>query len=215
MFESFIMLVKETRIIDSAILLRSALEMGFSLGYVFAKGINEKENEIRALVYLLDGERQQLKLIDSNLEGFKEYDCNLEVRRNELKEQINRMEEILKEIYKRKDWHLPSIQERVRLSNSEVLKKAYNQSYRDLSNIEHHSILFGNHYVDEKECEPIVNIDHLQHYPQLKPSVCLFLLRIVFIEILSVFNDVFNLKWKTQIDRIKKYQDEEYILVKD
>ena len=36
MFESFLTLVQENRIIDSAVLLRSFLEMGISLGYIFA-----------------------------------------------------------------------------------------------------------------------------------------------------------------------------------
>lgn len=215
MFESFILLIKEARIIDSAVLLRSLLEMGFDLGYIFSKGLDEKENEIRALIYYLDGDRQQLKLINSNLEGFKEFDRHIEARRDELKEQINKMEEVLHDRYKRDDWILPSIEERVKLSKSEVLKNAYNQSYRDLSNIEHHSMLFGQHYVDSKECEPIAAINHLEHYSQLKPSVSLFLFRIVFIEILDVFNQVFKLNWEKQISEKRKLQDEEYILLKD
>ena len=54
MFESFLILIKENRIIDSAVLLRSLLEMGISLGYIFAKDADETENEIRALTYQLD-----------------------------------------------------------------------------------------------------------------------------------------------------------------
>jgi len=215
MFESFIILVKEERIIDSAVLLRSLLEMGFSLGYIFSKDIDEKENEIRALIYHLDGDRQQLKLINSNLEGFKEFDRDIEARRDELKEQIRTMEGILRDRYKRDDWSLPTIEERVKQSKSEVLKSAYNQSYRDLSNIEHHSMLFGRHYVDDKECEPIGVINHLGHLSQLKPAVSLFLFRIVFIEILNVFNQVFKLNWEKQISENRKLQDEEYKLVKD
>lgn len=158
MFESFIIFIKEGRIIDSAVLLRSLLEMGFNLGYIFAKDVDEKENEIRALIYHLDGDRKQLKLINSNLEGFKEFDRDIEARRDELKKQIRIMEGVLQDRYRRDDWSFPRIEERVKLSKSEVLKSAYNQSYRDLSNIEHHSILFGQHYVDSSECEPIVVI---------------------------------------------------------
>lgn len=76
-------------------------------------------------------------------------------------------------------------------------------------------MLFGQHYVDSRECEPIVVINHLEHYSQLKPSVSLFLFRIVFIEILSVFNDVFKLNWEKQIAENRILQDEEYILLKD
>lgn len=214
-FESFIILIKEKRIIDSAILLRSLLEMGINLGYIFANNIDETENEIRALIYHLDGNRQQVKLINSNLEGFKEFDSNIEARRDELKEQIRFMEGVLKNKYRKDSWSLPKIEERANLSKSDVLKSAYNQSYRDLSNIEHHSILFGQHYVDSKDCEPIEEINHLEHYSQLKPSVSLFLFRIVFIEILGVFNDVFQLNWGKQLAEIRKLQDEEYTLLKD
>jgi len=215
MFESFIILIKEARIIDSAVLLRSLLEMGFNLGYIFAKDLDEKENEIRALIYHLDEDRQQLKLINSNLEGFKEFDRDIEARQDELKEQIRFMEGVLKNKHGKESWSLPKIEERANLSKSDVLKSAYNQSYRDLSNIEHHSMLFGQHYVDSKECEPIEEINHLEHYSQLKPSVSLFLFRIVFIEILGVFNDVFQLNWGKQLAEIKKLQDEEYALLKD
>lgn len=215
MFESFIILVKEARIIDSAVLLRSVLEMGFSLGYIFAKDLDENENEIRALIYHLDGDRQQLKLINSNLEGFREFDRDIEARRDELREKIRIMEGVLQNKYKRDDWSLPTIEERVRLSESEVLKSAYNQSYRDLSNIEHHSMLFGQHYVNDKECEPRAVIKHLEHHSQLKPSVSLFLFRIVFIEILNVFNEVFKLNWFKQIAEVRKLQDEEFKLLKD
>jgi len=215
MFESFIILIKAERIIDSALMLRSQLEMGFTLGYIFAKDIDENENEIRALIFRLDGNRQQLKLVNCNLEGFKEFDPNIETRRDELKEQIREMEGILRDRYKREDWNLPSIEERVKQSGSDVLKSAYNQSYRDLSNIEHHSMLFGEHYVNNNECEPKDKVNHLEHYPHLKHAVSLYLFRIVFIEILNVFNQEFKLKWNKQIEELRKLQEEEYLLLKD
>ncbi len=215
MFESFLSLIKENRIIDSAVLLRSILEMGINLGYIFAKDTDENENEIRALTYQLGGKRQQLKLINSNLEGFKEVDSNIEARRDELNEQIRMIEGVLKDKYGKEKWDLPTIEQRAILSGSDVLKKAYNQAYRDLSSIDHHNMLFGQHYVDSKECEPIEEINHLKHYPQLKPSVSLFLFRVVFVEILSVFNDEFQLNWDKQVAGIRKLQDEEYPLLKD
>ena len=214
MFESFLILITKNRIIDSSVLLRIILEMGISLGYIFAKDIDETENEIRALTYKLDGDRQQLKLTNSNLEGFREFDSNIEARRDELKEQISMIEGVLKDRYGKEEWDLPKIINRANLSRFDVLKSAYNQSYRDLSNIEHHSILFGQHYVDSKECEPIEEINHLKHYSQLKLSVSLFLFRIVFIEILSVFNDVFQLNWHKQVAEIRKFQRKEYGLLK-
>lgn len=215
MFESLIILIKEERIIDSALLIRSQLEMGFTLGYIFARDIDENENEIRALIFHLDGNRQQLKLVNSNLDGFKEFDPNIETRRDELIKQIEELASRLRDRYKRVDWIFPIIEERAKLSGSVVLKSAYNQSYRDLSNIEHHSMLFGEHYVNNEECEPIEQVAHLKYYPHLKPAVSIFLFRIVFIEILNVFNQVFRLNWIKKIDEIRRNQDEEYSLLKD
>lgn len=215
MFESFLILIKENRIIDSAVLLRSMLEMGISLGYIFANDIDEEENEIRAITYQLDGDRQRLKLTNSNLEGFKEFDKNIESRRDKLIEQIKFMKGVLKDKYGKTNWQLPNISERVKRSKSDVLKSAYNQSYKDISNIEHHSMLFGQHYADSNAVEPINEINYLEHHSQLKPSVSLYLFRIVFIEILNVFNQVFQLNWEEKVKEIRMIQEEEYGLLGD
>lgn len=215
MFESLLILVKKERIIDSALLLRSQLEMGFTLGYIFAKGLDNNENEIRAMVFHLDGNRQQLKLLNSNLEGFREFDPDIGKRQDDLKRQIRFMEEVLENKYAREDWTLPSIEERQKLSGSDVLKRAYNLSYRDLSNIEHHSMLFGEHYVNEKECEPKERIEHLKHFSQLKLPVCLYLFRAVFIEILNEFNQVYKLDMDEIIVFLRRIQEKDYKLLKD
>lgn len=214
MFESFLILIKENRIIDSALLLRSLLEMGISLGYIFAADIDEAKNDKRALRYLLDGDKQQLKLINSNLDGFKEFDPNIEKRKDKLKGQIKTMENAFRDKFGDDNWDLPCIEQRAKLSKSTILQNAYNQSYRDLSNIEHHSFLFGQHYVDSEECEPKKEINHLEQHPQFKLAVSLFLFRIVFVEILSVFNDVFRLKWTEQIAELRTLQDVEYVLLR-
>ena len=164
---------------------------------------------------MLDGNKQQLKLTNSNLEGFKEFDSNIEARRDELQEKKRVIEGVLKDKYGKEKWDLPKIEQRAIMSKYDVLRSVYNQSYRDLSNIEHHSMLFGQHYVDSEDCEPIEKINHLEHYSQLKPSVSLFLFRIIFIEILVVFNIEFQLKWDEKLAEVRKFQDEEYGLLKD
>lgn len=214
MFESFLFLVGENRIIDAALLLRSLWEMGISLGYIFAKDIDETESEKRALRYLLDGDRQQLKLVIGNLDGFKEFDPNIEKRRGVLEERINEMEGILRRKYKERKWKLPLIEQRSKLSNYEVLRNAYNQAYRGLSNIEHHSYFFGDIYVDDKRCEPIKNPDHLRRYPQYKLEVSLFQFRLIFIEFLNIFNKEFRLGYEKQIEEIRQLQDKEYDLIR-
>ncbi len=215
LFESFLTLIKQNRIVDIAVLLRSLLEMGISLGYIFAKNANETENEKRAIRYRLGGARQQLKLINSNLEGFKKFDRKIEARRDDIKTRITEMETILIDKYGEKNWNLPCIEERAKSSKSEVLKSIYDQSYRDLSDIEHHGMLFGDHYVDSMECEPIEEPNHLKYYSQLRPEVSLYLFRIVIIEILSIFNQEFRLKWEGQLADLRRLQDEEYILLKE
>jgi hypothetical protein len=84
-----------------------------------------------------------------------------------------------------------------------------------LSSIEHHNILFGQHYVDSNECEPIKEINHLEHSSQLKPAVSLFLFRIIFIEILNVFNQEYQLKWMDKIKELDDIQKKEKSLLND
>lgn len=214
-FESFLILIKENRIIDCALMLRSILEMGMSLGYICSYDIDESENEKRALIYMLNGIRVQKKLINCNLEGFREFDPNIEKRVDELQNEIEKIEGILKDKYGEEKCELPSIKDRALVSKSQVLLDAYNQYYRDLSSIEHHIMLFGQHYVDMEKVEPKEIVNHLEHYSQLNPSASILIFRIVFIEILNVFNQVFQLKWEEKIKEIKEMQDEDYALIKD
>lgn len=215
LFESLLVLIRENRIIDSALLLRSILELGMSFGYIFAVGETDTENEKRALKYLLDGDRQQLKMINNNLDGFREFDPSIEKRKDELKRQIEGMEEAFRKKYQDERWELPSIEERAQKSKSKTLKDIYNQSYRDLSSIEHHNYLFGRHYVDEDNCEPKIELDLLKEYSQLRPEITLLLFRMVFIELASGFNDIFLLKRDEQICRLRSLQEQDYALMRN
>ncbi len=123
---------------------------------------------------------------------------------------------MLKEKFGVVKWkRLPTILQRADLSKHEILKEVYNQSYVSLSSIEHHNIFFGQHYVDSKECEPIKEINPLEHFPHFRPAVSLFLFRIIFIEILNIFNQEFKLNWEEKILDMRKSQDEEYPLLKE
>lgn len=215
LFESFLILIKENRIIDSALLLRSLLEVGINLGYIFAKDIYKTEKEIRTCRYLLDADRQCLRLLKKNLDGFRMFDNKIEARRDELQTNIEKMEATLKEIYNEVEWKFPSIEQRAIQSKDEPLQNIYNQSYSNLCDIEHHSTRFGEHYVDSKEYEPILEVNHLKYYPQFNSSVSLFLFRAVFIEILNIFNQEFRLNRETQISELRSFQEEEYPLLKE
>lgn len=215
MFESFIILIKENRLIDSLILLRSFCEMGINLGYIFTDKINKKEREIRALKYMFEGNSAQLKIINANLEDFKKFDRNIEGRRDELKKEKKRIEETLKNKYGEKKWDLPSIEIRANESGFEVVKSIYNQIYRYTSNIEHHNIFFGKDYVIKKECEPLESVEKFETLPHIKPPVSLFLFRIIFFEILGAFNNEFQLNWDKQVSEIRAIHEEEYQLLKE
>lgn len=216
MFESFLILVKEGRIIDSAVLLRSFLDMGITLGYIFAKDIDEIENEKRACLYLIEGNKFQLKLANSNMDGFRKYDIKIEERRDELEKQVRDLETEFKKQFGEEEIIFPSsIEERAKQSNYEILRKVYDISYRVLSSIEHHSFFFGQGYVDGDECEPLEEINHLKRHPQLKLSVSLFYFKLIFIEVLNVFNEVFRLSWDKQVAELRALHDEEYVLLRD
>jgi len=216
MFESFLILVKEGRIIDSALLLRSFLDMGITLGYIFAKDIDETESEKRAYLYLIEGNCYQLKLANSNLNGFRKFESNIDERRDELEKQVKDLETDFKKRYGEEEQKFPSsIEERAKQSNYDILREVYDQSYRVLSSIEHHSFFFGQDYVDSDECEPLKEINHLERHPQLKLVVSLFYFRSIFIEILNVFNNVFRLDWEKQITELRALQDEEYVLLRE
>jgi predicted AlkP superfamily phosphohydrolase/phosphomutase len=215
MFESFLILIKEKRIVDSAVLLRSFCDMGVNLGYIFSDKLDKKEKEIRAMEYMLEGDRAQLSIMNANIEEFKEFDSKIELRRDELKEEIRRIEEVLKNKYSKDDWKLPSIKERAKESGFEILKNVYNQSYKYFSNIEHHSIFFGQDYVDKESCEPKESTEKFEKLPHMKPTVNLYLFRIIFKEILGAFNDEFQLNWGKKLSEIRKIQEEEYKLLKE
>lgn len=214
-FETLTILIRAGRIVDSALMLRSLVEMGISLGYIFAKDIDELENEKRALRYLLNGDKQQRDLLKANLEEFKKSDSNIEKRLDELNDHLKQMEEDFKNKYKDENWKLPCIKQRAVLSNYKELLEAYNLSYRDLSNIEHHNFLFGQHYVDDEKCEPKVEISLPKELTQFRPIVILAYSRALFLNMLSVFNDEFHLGRERQITELRSLQDKEFALLKE
>jgi len=216
LFESFLILVKERRIIDSAVLLRSLLDMGMTLGYIYSKDIDEAESEKRAHLYLIEGNRFQLKLLNSNIDEIRKTDTKIVERKAEIEGQIRDLEEDYKKQYGEEVKKYPShIEERAKQSKYQILKKVYDQSYRILSSIEHHSFFFGQDYVDMDECEPIKKIDHLRLHPELKLTVNLMYFRSIFIEILSVFDKEFQLGWEKQVAELRALQDEEHPLLRD
>jgi len=204
MFESFIVLTKEQRLTDSAVLLRSFWELGINTGFIYHK---RKNKELNSLRYLLDEHTVQKKIINANLQEFKETDDEIEQKRDEIIEDTFRVKRELCKKYCEQDWKLPGIEERAKKSGLLVLYKAYNQVYRYLSNIEHHNIFFGKNYVDEKNCEPLKK---LKENPLLAPDLNLIMFQSIFLEILKKFNEEFQLSWKDKLSELGKKHGEKY-----
>ena len=144
MIESFLILVQKNRLVDAALLLRSLCDMVINLTYIT---VDKEEKKKRAMKYMLEGNRTQLKLINTNLKGFKEISANIEDRRERLKEDLAKMEKELKNDYGDEDWELPPIEQRAYKSGEKVYNY-YNLVYRTYSDIEHHNIFFGQAYID-------------------------------------------------------------------
>lgn len=185
-------------------MLRSFWEMGITSGYIFE---NSELRELNALRYLLQEQKARVKIINANLEGFREFDSNIESRRDKIAENITDIKTKLRDKYGEKDWELPSIEQRAVQSGSEVLKQAYNQIYRYTSNIEHHNYFFGINYVDEKNCEPRREISETY---LLKPEINLIMARSILLALMNYFNDEFKLNWEEKISKLQEIQDEEY-----
>ena len=206
MFESFLILVEKERILDCALILRSFLDMGMTLAYIFSKGIEETESERRALLYLIEGDKDQLKLANSNRDALRKSDKAIDERIDELKKRKEGLEAYYKSRYGDERPEFPFIEQRAILSNYEVMRKVYDQAYRILSFVDHHSFFIGGNYVNMDKCEPLKEIDIPKHFPQLRLVVSLLSFKSMFIEILSVFNDVYHLGKEERILEIRALQ---------
>jgi len=210
MLESFLVLIKANRLVDAALLSRSLCDMAISLGYMTAE---PKRKEIRAMRLMLNGNRAQLKLINTNLDGFKKIDSKVEVRRDELKEEIENIEAEWEKEYQEEKWELPPIEQRAQKAG-EVVFNYYNLVYRPYSNIEHHNIFFGQDYVDKEKCEPIEDLEKFTKSPVFRPDITLYMFKGLFLVILSKFNNEFQLKWGDLIKKMLEEHKEEFKLYK-
>ena len=162
---------------------------------------------------MLDGNRAQLKLINTNLAEFKKIDSKIEVRKNELKEEIENIEAEWKRKYQEEKWELPPIEQRAQKAG-EVVINYYNLVYRPYSNIEHHNIFFGQDYVDKEKCEPIEDLEKFTKSPVFRPDVTLYMFKGLFMVILSIFNSEFQMKWGDLIKKMLEEHKEEFKLYK-
>lgn len=203
-FETLIILLENMRYADGALLLRSFWEMGISSGYIF---FSSESKELNTLRYLLQEQEERKKIINANLQEFKEFDSNIESKRDQIADNIKEIKAKLCEKYCEQDMELPPIEQRAIQSGSEVLKQAYNQVYRYTSNIEHHNYFFGINYVDEENCEPLREIKDIA---LTRPEINLIMARSILLALMNYFNDEFKLNWGEKISNLQEIQDEEY-----
>ena len=208
MFESFVTLIKKNKLADSAMLLRSFIEMGIYAGFIFE---NKNKKEMNALRYVLNGSKAQKKILETNLDSFKEIGIDAQPRLDTIKKHIEEDKKRFRKDFPNEDAELPSIEQRAKDSGSEVLKKAYDQLYRYFSNIEHHNTWFGRDYVDEEECSPMVEIKREFGF---SPEINLWTFRSIFLVIMKVFNDEYALKWRKVIMQLERQHEAEYSQMK-
>jgi len=204
LFESFLVLLKNNRLADSAILLRSFWEMGINTSYIFS---DIKLKEINALKFLINEEKEKTNLLRRNLEEFKKYDCNIEKRLKELEQQKIVMVDFFNKKYKTSDLKWPKIIDRAEKTKDRVVKKAYDQIYCYLCSIEHHDMSFGRNYIDEKTDEPL---EHIKTPPLLRPELNIIMARSILLVIMKTFDKEYCLKWEGVLKKLEVKHGKEY-----
>lgn len=211
MFESFLVLLKNDRNVDCVILLRSFCNMAIDFGYILDD--DSKTKEIKAIKYLLTGDKTQKKLLERNIDEFRKHYPDLDPRLDNLKSNISKLEKILTKEFKEKNWNLPNIFERAEEVGGLALG-FYNQVYAYYSNVEHHNFIFGQAYVDLDKCEPLEKREKIEQSTFFRPEIILTMFRSLFLIIMQGFNIEFNLKWDKKISELSKIHDKEYEEIK-
>jgi len=211
MFESFVVLIKAGRLIDSALLLRSLYNMTVDMSYMM---LDAKKREDVAMIYFLKGNKAQIDLLKCNIERFEEWGYgNHKSRLAELEENQAKIKEELKK--EKKYVKVPSqIRQRAEKAGDIILAYYY-LVYKPFSNIEHHNIFFGQDYVDDKNCEPVENPEKYLDTAVFKPEITLYMFKGLFLIVLSAFNEAFQLKWGEIIKRKLQEHKKEFDLYKN
>lgn len=205
---SFLVLIKENRLPDAGMLLRSFWEMGINTDYIFS---DNETKEINSLKYVLEEQRTKIKLLERNRDEFEADGLEVERRLTDAKKEEEKTKRDITEKYGDVDLRWPRIYERAKSSQNWVIKQAYNMAYTYLCSIEHHDMAFGQNYLDVDNCEPfkVPNVPTL-----LRPDVNLVMWRSILLVVLKTFNEEFELKWDEALANLGKMQDEEYAEIK-
>jgi hypothetical protein len=198
-FESIILLIKNDRVTDAGVLLRSLANLIINLGYI------DKNREERATLFLADGATQHLKLYKKSKNFFNSIGKSKEVEdyirhyENE-KNKLSRI--ILLKYPHATPWDDIKIIEKAKATQE--LRYVYDLLYSDLSRFEHHDFSASRVYVDPDTCNPILKRGGHRHSPVLNHKNILILSNIIFGIVLELFNGEYQLKWKEKIDEMAK-----------
>jgi len=193
LFESILLLVREDRITDAGVLLRSLSNLLININY-----IAEKKEE-RATLFIQDAVRIDLKFLTDNRDFFDPIwtAAEVDVKIKYLNDQKTEIDDIVKKEY-------PNAQPLPRhiLDRAGVCKEMkYNYSlvYADLSRFEHHDFSGSSAYVDADTCNPVMGADVRVHSAILGHSAILFFANTLFGMIFEFFNEEYQLKWDDRI----------------
>jgi hypothetical protein len=206
--ESFVILLRQNRPVDSALLLRSFWEMGINTAYVFH---DEKEKEINAVRYLLSHYEGKLKLLKDNQLEFEEGGLDVNTRKAEIQKDQEKEIAFFTKLFKTDDWKWKRIRERAEDSEDPVIKLAYTQVYEYICGVEHHDWSFGLNYIEDHGCRPLKSVKEIG---PLKPDINLIMLRSILLVIMKTFNKEFCLNWGEGLKLLEAKQGQEYAEMK-
>ena len=193
-FESIIFLVRENRITDAGILLRSLTNLIINLRYI------EKNKEERATLLLFDLATQHRKLYEKSKNFFDSIKKTQQVNRyiQFYKNEEQRLQRII-----RRNYPNATPWDRIRISDKAAvhhdMQYVYDLLYADLSRYEHNDFSAMRSYVNPDTMDPIITTGSRRHSPVLNPTNILMITSIIFGIVIELFNDEFRLRWRERI----------------
>lgn len=196
-FESILNLVRNDRITDAGVLLRSLCNLMINLGYI------DRNKEERATLLLFDSATQHKKLYEKSKDFFysigKAQQVNRYIQHYSNEEQ--RLQQIVRQRYPNATpWHRIRISERA--SANRDLQYIYDLLYSDLSRYEHHDFSAMRSYVNPETLNPTITTGPRRHSPVLNHKNIFMLSSILFGIVLEFFNDEYRLNWREKITEL-------------
>lgn len=196
-FESILLLVRDDRITDAGVLLRSLTNLLINLRYI------EKNKEERATLLLFDLATQHRRLYEKSKDFFdsigktQQVDRYIQFYRNE----EQRLQRTIRRRYPNATrW------DRIRISDKAAahhdMQYVYDLLYADLSRYEHHDFSAMRSYVNPDTVNPIITTGSRRHSPVLNHVNILMITSIIFGIVLELFNDEFRLRWRERITEL-------------